>query len=231
MLTPQDLQEVGFQTAKFGGYAKAEVDAFLEPLMDDYVALYKENAVLKSKMRLLVERLEEYRAGEADMKAAMENTKKTCDDMIADAKARSAQMLMQAQNDAQSKTRDVDAAVQEEQERLTKAKNATADFVAAVEAQIGRQLRTLEILKGLDLPKDRLAKAPRKAYDYESEMDPPASNAEDIAAEIEQNVGKLTGSIPNPDPTAATRIMPPLDLDKRAAEKFADLQFGRNYQP
>ena len=46
MLTPQDLQEVGFQTAKFGGYAKAEVDAFLEPLMDDYVALYKENAVV-----------------------------------------------------------------------------------------------------------------------------------------------------------------------------------------
>ena len=231
MLTPQDLQEVGFQTAKFGGYAKPEVDAFLEPLMDDYVALYKENAVLKSKMRLLVERLEEYRAGEAEMKAAMENTQKTCDEMLADAKRRSAQMLQQAQTDAQSKTRDVDAAVQEEQERLVKAKNATADFIAAVEAQIGRQLRTLEVLKGLDLPKDRLNKAPRKAYDYESEMDPPAPSTEDIAAEIEQNVGKITGSIPNPDPTAATRIMPPIDLDKRTSEKFADLQFGRNYQP
>ena len=231
MLTPQDLQEVGFQTAKFGGYAKAEVDAFLEPLMDDYVALYKENAVLKSKMRLLVERLEEYRAGEADMKAAMENTKKSCEDMLADAERRSAEMLQKAQAEASSKTRDVDNAVQEEQDRLTKAKNATADFIAAVEAQIGRQLRTLEVLKGLDLPKERLAKTPRKAYDYESEKDPPAPSTEDIAAEIEQNVGKLTGSIPNPDPTAATRIMPPLDLDKRATEKFADLQFGRNYQP
>ena len=55
MLTPQDLQEVSFEKAKIGGYVMKSVDEFLEPLMDDYVALYKENAVLKSKMRLLVE--------------------------------------------------------------------------------------------------------------------------------------------------------------------------------
>ena len=71
MLTPQDLQEVSFEKAKIGGYVMKSVDEFLEPLMDDYVTLYKENAVLKSKMRLLVERLEEYRANEAAMKEEM----------------------------------------------------------------------------------------------------------------------------------------------------------------
>ena len=85
MLTPQDLQEVAFEKAKIGGYVMKSVDEFLEPLMEDYVTLYKENAVLKSKMRLLVERLESYRSNEANMKAAMEQTQKTCDAMIEEA--------------------------------------------------------------------------------------------------------------------------------------------------
>ena len=39
-----------------------QVDDFLEPLTEDYIMLYKENSVLKSKMKILVEKLEEYRA-------------------------------------------------------------------------------------------------------------------------------------------------------------------------
>ena len=32
-----------------------QVDDFLEPLTEDYIMLYKENSVLKSKMKVLVE--------------------------------------------------------------------------------------------------------------------------------------------------------------------------------
>ena len=197
MLTPQDLQEVGFQSAKFGGYVKTEVDEFLAPLMDDYVALYKENAVLKSKMRLLVERLEDYRAGEARMKAAVEETQRTCDNMIAEAKRKSEELVKQAQDDAQSKTRDIDSAVATEAERLLRAKEATAEFITAVEAQIARQQEALEVLKSMDLPKE---KTTRRAYDYEQEKDPLKTDAEDIAAEIEQNVGRITGDLPRDKP-------------------------------
>ena len=86
MLTPQDLQEVSFEKAKIGGYVMKSVDEFLEPLMDDYITLYKENAVLKSKMRLLVERLESYRANEAEMKAAAEKARKERDEIVAEAR-------------------------------------------------------------------------------------------------------------------------------------------------
>ena len=47
------------------------VDEFLEPLTEDYITLYKENALLKSKMRVLVSKLEEYRQNEASMKDAI----------------------------------------------------------------------------------------------------------------------------------------------------------------
>ena len=50
MFTPQEIQEQTFSKAVFGGYDMQQVDDFLEPLTEDYIALYKENSVLKSKM-------------------------------------------------------------------------------------------------------------------------------------------------------------------------------------
>jgi cell division initiation protein len=235
MLTPQDLQEVSFEKAKLGGYVMKSVDEFLEPLMDDYVTLYKENAVLKSKMRLLVERLESYRANEATMKAAVEQTQKQCDEMLADARRRSDELVEKASREAKALDEEAVAAV--ETERLRRAKEATADFVQAVEAQIARQQQALEAIKSLDIPGREAPKAGRRAYDYEAEQDQPRpepahrAEAEDIAAQIEQSVASITGEAPRPkpDPNAATRVMPA--LDERTTAKFANLKFGKNYQP
>ena len=238
MLTPQDLQEVSFEKAKIGGYVMKSVDEFLEPLMDDYITLYKENAVLKSKMRLLVERLESYRANEANMKAAAEQARKEHDELLAKARQESEQIVARANREARSVTQD--AMLNAETERLRLAREATAEFVQAVEAQIARQQQALESLKALDLPaapKAAPAKPAHKAYDYEAEQDQPrpaeqpAAKAEDIAAQIEQSVASITGEAPRPkpDPSAATRVMPA--LDERTTAKFANLKFGKNYQP
>ena len=79
MFTPQQIEEVSFNRARFGGYDIASVDAFLEPLTNDYIALYKENSLLKNKMRVLVEKMEELRKGESGSREAIASTKKTCD--------------------------------------------------------------------------------------------------------------------------------------------------------
>ena len=60
MITPQQIDQISFSQARHG-YDMEQVDKILEPLTEDYVALYKENALLKSKMRVLVGKLEEYR--------------------------------------------------------------------------------------------------------------------------------------------------------------------------
>ncbi|MBQ1703720.1 MAG: DivIVA domain-containing protein, partial [Oscillospiraceae bacterium] len=61
MLTPQNIQEQEFNKAVFGGYDMGAVDDFLETVSADYTALYKENAVLKGKLKVLVDKVEEYR--------------------------------------------------------------------------------------------------------------------------------------------------------------------------
>ena len=58
MLTPQEVSERAFQKASFGGYNMGQVDEFLDVLTGDYSALYSENAVLKSKMKVLVEKVQ-----------------------------------------------------------------------------------------------------------------------------------------------------------------------------
>ena len=62
MLTPQEVSEHTFQKVSFGGYNMAQVDEFLDVLTSDYSALFNENAVLKSKMKVLVDKVEEYRS-------------------------------------------------------------------------------------------------------------------------------------------------------------------------
>ena len=86
MFTPQEIQEQTFSKAVFGGYDMQQVDDFLEPLTEDYITLYKENSVLKAKMKILVEKLEEYRAQETQQSSA-----------TAEAEAKSAQLLKQTQ--------------------------------------------------------------------------------------------------------------------------------------
>ena len=76
MFTPQQLEQISFGKQTFGGYDMNDVDEFLEPLIEDYVTLYKENALLKSKMRVLVGKLEEYRKNEAAAKEATASAKR-----------------------------------------------------------------------------------------------------------------------------------------------------------
>ena len=96
MITPQQIDQVSFSKASFGGYNMQQVDEFLEPLTEDYVTLYKENALLKSKMRVLASKLEEYRKNEAAMKEAVANAQRTCDKMVMEAEAKCAKMLSSA---------------------------------------------------------------------------------------------------------------------------------------
>ena len=87
MLTPQEVSTHSFAKASFGGYNMAMVDEFLDELTDDYTALYKENAALKAKLKVLVEKVEEYRATEDAMRSTLLAAQKMAAQMVAEAQA------------------------------------------------------------------------------------------------------------------------------------------------
>ncbi len=85
MLTPQDVTNREFDKAVFGGYDIAAVDKFLEEIFQDYSALYRDNATLKSKLKVLVDKVEEYRNTEDAMHLALLTAQKTAREMTEEA--------------------------------------------------------------------------------------------------------------------------------------------------
>ena len=100
MLTPQEVSNRAFSKAAFGGYNMAMVDEFLDELTDDYTALYKENAALKAKMKVLVDKVEEYRATEDSMRAALLTAQKMASTMVEEAEAKKAHLIANAEAEA-----------------------------------------------------------------------------------------------------------------------------------
>ena len=100
MMTPQEVSQHAFAKASFGGYNMAMVDEFLDVLTEDYSALYRENAVLKSKMKVLVEKVEEYRSTEDAMRKALLTAQRMADEMVQDAQRNQAELLAQAEAEA-----------------------------------------------------------------------------------------------------------------------------------
>ena len=96
MLTPQEVSTHSFTKAVMGGYNMAMVDEFLDELTDDYTALYKENAALKAKMKVLVEKVEDYRATEDSMRATLLTAQKMADSIVHEAEAKRDALLSRA---------------------------------------------------------------------------------------------------------------------------------------
>ena len=147
MFTPQQIEEISFATATFGGYDKRSVDEFLGPLTEDYVVLYKENALLKSKMRVLVTKLEEYRTNEASMKQAIIDAQTTCDTMVKQTEAKCAQMLSETNSAAAENARLNNQLVQAENEKVEAARREANNRIAAIESQLKACLEALAAIK------------------------------------------------------------------------------------
>ncbi|MBQ9147978.1 MAG: DivIVA domain-containing protein [Oscillospiraceae bacterium] len=216
MFTPQQIDQISFGKATFGGYNMEDVDAFLEPLTEDYVTLYKENALLKSKMRVLVGKLEEYRKNEASMKDAIAEAQKACDKMVMEAEAKCAQMLGDANAAASENTKNADVLIAAENARVEEARRTAAAKIEEIEEQMRTCIQALERIK--------MANAPAPAAPVVEEQ---VQSADAVADEIAQNLEALVGTTVDTAPKAEPRH----PTNDTTTSKFANLQFGRNYDP
>ena len=232
MFTPQQIDQISFGRSTFGGYDMQQVDEFLEPLTEDYVTLYKENALLKSKMRVLVGKLEEYRKNEASMKDAVINAQKTCDKMVAEAEAKCARMLNNASAAAAPAAAPAapsvssDAMVAAENARVQEARKAAAAKISELQDQLKTCIQALERIKDANAPVQAPAAAPAPA----PKAAPAPVESADVADEIAQNIEAMIGSTVDTAPKAAPKH--PTNNDTTTS-KFAslNLQIGRNYDP
>ena len=237
MLTPQEVSSRAFSKAAFGGYNMAMVDEFLDELTDDYTSLYKENAALKAKLKVLVDKVEEYRATEDSMRAALLTAQRMANTMVEEAEEKKKSMLAGAEDEARAKIGALQGEIELEQRKLNAAKAATADFLQKTRELAQAQLALIERAPDLtpeeivgdktaeqkaetdvNAIEERILAAFRPTEAAPEEAAPEAAPAEENAVKAEE--AKAEPLEPDDSPFVETASH---------AIRLDDLKFGRNY--
>nr|WP_297282630.1 DivIVA domain-containing protein [uncultured Agathobaculum sp.] len=142
-MTVQEIQEIGFEKAVFGGYDMKSVDTFLERVAEEFAAMQKENAALKAKMKVLVDKIEEYRGVEDGMRRALMSAQTIAQDTIDKAKQEAQDIVTAAKDETENKVKNTRDEITLEEQKLETAKKSTLEFVARISAAYQAQAKAL----------------------------------------------------------------------------------------
>ncbi len=240
MMTPQEVASHSFAKATLGGYNLAMVDEFLDALTEDYTALYNENAILKNKLKVLSDTVEEYRATEATMRKTLLAAQKMADDLVEEAKQKRAELVTEAERGAQARVDELKQAVTAEEYRLKKAQESTAAYVRRLAQFHDEEMTFLSNLGNLVPPE--IAAAQQQAGDPSEDIR--AAVDAQIRREVENAAPRVVATGPDDDvppmPEGAAisgqgagQPSAPRDefeLDPDATRRYTDLQFGKDYE-
>lgn len=200
MITPQDIKEKTFEKAVFGGYSMAEVDTFLEAVSSDLTLLQKENATLKAKMKVLVDKVEEYRSNEDAIRMAVVSAQRLGNIIEGEARDKATALMSQATEESARIAKEAQLAVEMERARLEEARQTSAQFLENMELLCNRQLTFLEKVSEMDFVRESrttrsVETAPEVAVPAE-EVSAPAPVAEsneihETVKSIEETIAKV----------------------------------------
>ena len=253
MLTPQEIQNQKFERTAFGvrGYDMAQVDQFLDELFNDYSSLYKENAALKTKMRVLVDKIEEYRTVDEEMRKALYNAQVVAKDTVTRAQCEADRILQSARSGASQHVTDLKEETARAEERLKIAKRNNLAYVEKIRRAMEQSIRQLEQVMELSSQPEQAAQptaqpaappqpasvpaqpgsTPAPAQPAPAEDRPvtlPASeeDARPVALDLEPPQPEE-----KPDPKSDTaRIYGDSPFTPKPRFDFTDMRFGKNYE-
>ena len=154
MLTPQEVSGKVFPKASFGGYAMNVVDEFLDTLTEDYTNLYKENATLKAKLKVLAEKVEEYRATEDAMRSTLLTAQRMAAQMVQDAQVEKDMMLASAREATAAQVAELELETAQARQKLALAQQELAAFVKHSQELCAAQAAFLAQLPEMELAEE-----------------------------------------------------------------------------
>lgn len=225
-MTPQDIREKTFEKAMFGGYDMAAVQNYQEEVATELSNAQKEIAVLKGKMKVLVDKIEEYRASEDAMRLAILSAQKVGKQIEDDAQARADKILSEAKNTSDRILGGLQHETANEEAKLLNAKTSCAKFLEDVRNLCLTQLEYLDGVAG-----SKAASAPRAAARPTASAAPaePAPAAPAEPASAAQPEAPAAGQPVQAEPVYAAETVSaapveaqPAEADDAAADSAAD---------
>lgn len=160
MITSQDIRAKSFEKAVFGGYDMAGVDSFLENVARTVEDQAKEIATLKSKMKILANKVEEYRSTEEAMRLALVSAQQLATQIEAEARAKADSIVDEATARSLETLSDLKKQIASEETRLVAAQAAYTKYVTDARDLCLRQIAYLDNLPeemyGETMPKSNI---------------------------------------------------------------------------
>ena len=220
MFTPQEVSEKVFPKSSFGagGYAMGAVDEFLDALTEDYTALYKENVTLKAKLKILAEKVEEYRATEDAMRSTLLTAQKMAAKLVQEAQTEKENLLKEAREQHAAQLAQLEKERHEAEEKLTMAQQSLADFVRHGSELCAQQAAFLNSLPEMQLSPEENAAA--------------AGPVDDIQHDIMQHIDAMdveTGTDVEEEAPAPQDVPTGSTIPNDFKLSLDELTFGHNY--
>ena len=217
MFTPQEVSEKVFpKSSGFGsGYAMTAVDEFLDALTEDYTALYKENVTLKAKLKILAEKVEEYRATEDAMRSTLLTAQKMAAKLVQEAQTEKENLLMEAREQHATQLAQLEQDKRDAEEKLAMAQQSLVDFVRHGSELCAQQQEFLNSLPEMQLEHPQAA--------------PAAPAAEDIQQDIVQHLDDVIAAEVPAAETPAHDVPAGSAIPNDFKLSLDELKFGRNY--
>lgn len=190
MITPQDIREKTFEKAMFGGYDMGGIDEFLEEVANDMAALQKENAVLKGKMKVLVDKVDEYRKNEDTLGSAVISAQRLGAMIEAEAREKAAAIIAEAEAKALEIASAASIQADAEEKRLHDAKRASAKFIEGMNLICSKQAAFLKKISETDYAQQAMAASAPAAP-----AAPEAPVAEEAPAEMHETVKSIEETV------------------------------------
>ena len=244
MYTPQEVSEKTFPKSSglSSGYSMTAVDEFLDGLTEDYTALYKDNTTLKAKLKVLAEKVEEYRATEDAMRSTLLAAQKMAAQMVAEAQAEkektisnaqaeAQRILIEARGEAEIQARQLQQEIRDSWEKLAAAQSETESFIQRSRELCAQQMAFLDALPERNAPEqEEQSEAVALPAPQENAV-PVAEAATDAEPASQEEPSQEQQPAPEPQPVEKPQEKKeedsPFPLDFKL--NLEDLQFGRNY--
>jgi cell division initiation protein len=229
VLTPQEVAEKTFSAndKRTTGYDMQEVDTFLDQITADYAALANENNDLRIKLKLLADKVNEYRETEGAIRATLYTAQKTANNLVAEAQQKREAILNALEEDIRSRKQSYDDEIADCHARLAAARQQTASYVASVRKLTADHQRYLDAL-----PEEIVGG--RLSEEYEEEQD-----AVEVARQAAEQVENEPVQIPELEPeleqepqvdSSGKPVLPRQEEQPTARIDFSNLKLGKDYE-
>lgn len=183
MLSSTEVKQMKFGKAVFGGYDMEAVDTAFRQISEDYEKLEQQNLELRSKMKVLVDKIEEYRRVEDGMRQAlltaqniaeetMDKARLEAERILADANAQAETISRTANQQGSLMLHQYQESIVQEKNKLREAQHECAYFIELMTRRFKEE-------------SERIASIPERLAFKLPDVSEEVSRAETLAGKVE----------------------------------------------